>query len=119
MTYKKIVQSMVEDKARFFVSHALEYNDYKEDEFFLFTRDVNFEHDKESDTILWDVDIDIHIRKDPLTYRVRVGGTVDDMCGVCYSVIWNRKQFHEIMWMSASRTREELGIDKFDLTLAM
>lgn len=114
MTYKKIVERMVEEEARRFVENALDVNGY--DNAFVFVDSVDFEHSKASDLFYFTVCVDVRFKYDIAPHHIEVGGTVDDSCGICASVIWNKK--HDALWMSVPETRKTLGIETFDIMAA-
>ncbi len=108
MTYKAIVKRMVEIEASRFVEKELEANgvDYQ----FATAESCAMENDKESDTIFWNVEVKIYGASFPV--KVIVGGTADDHCMICSSVIWDSTKSH-ILWLAVKETREELGIETF------
>lgn len=107
MTYKAIVKRMVENEATNWLEKVLKENDinYK----YTITNDTIFENEK--DTFLYKTEIEIRISV--YTVSVVVGGTVDDTCGICTSVIWNDN--HKILWMNTEEARKALGIEKFEI----
>lgn len=111
MTYKKIVANLVEEDARNWMEKVLDANGY--DKAFIFVEDVELENDKERDTVFWSVKVEVRFERDILRYCFEIGGTADDLCGICHSVIWGRNR--EVLWMSVKETREDLGIESFKL----
>ncbi len=109
MTYKKIVAHLLEMTAQSWVEQLLEKNGIE----YTFTsaRETEMENDKERDTVYWKVPIEISRKGNIIPTMVIVGGTADDLCGICKSVIWDEK--NEIIWMAAKETREKLDIDRF------
>lgn len=111
MTYKAIVKNMIEIKAGNWVEKLLKENNIE----YKWTEEevTNLENDKESNTILYTCTVTITLE----AYNkvvVLVGGTADDMCGICTSVIWDENH-DNIIWMSVAETRNELGINEFKL----
>jgi hypothetical protein len=108
MTYKKIVEGMVESSARKWVEELLEKSGF---DAFLFGANVEVKKDPDAPFwMLWTVELDVHDRNSIMTYHISVGGTVDES-GVCNSVIWNSKG-HNI-WFNNADTREAFGINEF------
>lgn len=111
MTYKKIVKSMVQQNAVNWFEKLMSENGF---ECFVFVNDVEFENDKEKDTIFWTVKVDVYFKSDVGVRKYyEIGGTVDDLCGICCSVIWDNN--HEIIWMSVKESREALGIKELKI----
>lgn len=108
MTYKAIVKRMIEIEATRFVEKTLDANEV--DYHFATAEDCTMENDKESDTIFWNAEVKIYGAAFPVT--VIVGGTADDHCLICSSVIWNKEK-NRILWLAVKETREELGITSF------
>lgn len=110
MTYKKIVEELIRAKANKWVEKLLEENgiDYR----FTNSEVIEMENDKDRDTIYWQVRVEI-IRNSYFSDWLVVGGTADDLAGICSSVIWDRN--HNIVWMSVEETRKQLGIEKFKI----
>lgn len=108
MTYKKIVEMLVEDKAKSWLEKVLGDNlvDYD----YIFVEGSTLENWKEPDTILWETVLTV--KTDGIRRGVIIGGTVDDITGICPSVIWNAKK--DILWMAVEKTREDLGIERFE-----
>lgn len=114
MTYKKIVANMVEADAIKWAEKVIRENGYGE--VFVWSDGVELEHDKEGDMFLWTVSLTVSFHNDIISRHVDVSGTVDDVCGICHSVIWSKN--HNILWMNVPQTRETLGITKFDIDAA-
>ena len=108
MTYKKIVERLVEDKARAFMEKALADNGIEAE--YVIVDGSTLENDRKRDTVFWETVLTARINN--IRRKYIVGGTADDLCGICASVIWNGK--HDILWMSVKQTREELGITTFE-----
>lgn len=108
MTYKKIVEYMVEDKARQWIEKVLNENSITAE--YITVEGSTLENDKERDTVFWETVLTARI--DGIRWKYIIGGTVDDFSGLCASVIWNIKK--DILWMSVKKTREDLGITKFE-----
>ena len=108
-SYKKIVAHLLEMTAQSWVEQLLEKNGIE----YTFTsvRETEMENDKEEGTVYWKVPIEISRKGNIFPTVVIVGGTADDLCGICKSVIWDDKK--EIIWMTVKETREKLGIDRF------
>lgn len=109
MTYKTIVANMVREDSRNWLKKLLGDNNIE----YKWVDTDNPDLQKEgNDNILYSCEIRVYREK----YRpqtVTIGGTVDDILGICHSVIWNEK--HDIIWMSREETRKSLGIDKFEI----
>ena len=111
MTYKAIVERMIEIEADKFVEKALKQNNISYH--FVEPMEVKMENDKEEDTIFWEVAVRIY---DGALFpkKVLVGGTADSHCLICSSVIWDEEK-RNILWMSVESTRNELGITEFKI----
>lgn len=108
MTYKKIVEGMVESSARKWVEDLLEKSGF---DAFLFGAKVEVKKDPEASFwMLWTVELDVHDRNSIMTYHISVGGTVDES-GVSNSVIWDSK--NKTIWFNNKETRETFGINEF------
>lgn len=112
MTYKAIVERMVEIKASGFVEKTL----FNHGIDFLYTTplETTMENDKEEDTIFWEVKVGIRSRTSSAT--VIVGGTADSHCFICPSVIWDENK-KNILWLAVEQTRKELGITEFKIAI--
>lgn len=111
MTYKAIVERMIEIEATRFVEKTLEKNNVSYS--FAEAWETKMENDKKADTIYWDVVVKIYDGS-PFPTKVIVGGTADSHCLICSSVIWNSTH-DKILWMSVESTRNELGITEFKI----
>lgn len=111
MTYKAIVERMIEIEASRFVEKTLEENNIPYS--FVESWETKMENDKKADTIYWDVVVKIY-DKSPFPTKVIVGGTADSHCLICKSVIWDSTK-SKILWMSVESTRKELGITEFKI----
>lgn len=111
MTYKKIVQRLAEDEARAFLENALNENNIPYQ--WVFLEDSSLEMDKDAGVVYWEARFSI-ILKDHAGTIVTVGGTADDLVGVCASVIWKGDR-QNIVWMAVKKTRESLGIKEMSL----
>lgn len=109
MTYKAIVRNMIRHESEKWVQKLLaEYNiEHK----FTTVGCIEMENDKEKDVIYWTTGIGVWVPGGYVT--LEVGGTADDILGICKSVIWDEK--HNIIWMGAKETREQLGITEFKI----
>lgn len=108
MTYKKIVEGLVERDSRDWVEKLLcEMNiPYK----YIFVDVAELEKDKDNPYwIYYTCKTDVYL-SDYEYKHIEVGGTVDSM-GVSHSVIWNANR--KIIWMSVEKTRQDLGITEF------
>lgn len=112
MTYKAIVERMIEIEATKFVEKTLQNSNI--DYSFAEAWETNMENDKQADTIFWEVEVKIYDRKHLIPTRVIVGGTADSHCLICSSVIWDSNK-KNILWMAVKETREELGIKEFKI----
>ncbi len=111
MTYKAIVKMMVRTEAVAWIEKLLEKNNisYKWTD----AEVVSMENDKDTDTVLYDVRVDITLPGYTKT-SVYVGGTVDDICGICTSCIWDRNH-KDVIWYNVEHTREYFGIKEFKI----
>lgn len=108
MTYKAIVTALVEKSARKWVAKLLleaGYVDYR-----VFADGTDITNDPEADMMLWNVKVFAWIGQ--TRHDFEVGGTVDDLCGICNSVIWDDGR-HTILWMETASAREQFGITEF------
>lgn len=111
MTYKAIVERMVEIEATKFVEKTLELNNIKYN--FAEAWETKMENDKKADTIFWEVLVKIYDG----TYfpkKVLVGGTADSHCMICSSVIWDETK-KNILWMATREARNDLGITEMKI----
>lgn len=108
MTYKKIVEGMVEKSARAWVEELLEKNGF---DAFVYGDKVEVKKDPEASFwMLWTVELDVLDRNSIMTYHLSVGGTVDES-GVCNSCIWNSTGKN--IWFANPETRVFFGINDF------
>lgn len=108
MTYKAIVREMIRTKAEGWVDELLHSNNIKHQ--FTVTGEVSMEIEKEH--IFWDVEVEIFFAGKWNPTVVHVGGTADDMVGICNSCILDADK-KNIIWMNVKKTREEIGIKEF------
>ena len=114
MTYKKIVEGCIERDSDKWIGKLLDDAGIK----FHWTATGNVvleKREKPMDGFYYTCPIDITLNG-YVHARVEVGGTVDDS-GIYHSVVWDDK--HNIIWMSVSTTRDELGITEFKLNLGV
>lgn len=111
MTYKKIVSEMVRREADNFINKVFTDNGYNVR--WTTSFEPEMEKDKERDTIFWTVRAEVKLKDEITSRKFEIGGTVDDCCLVCCSVINNDD--HKIIWMSNPATRQKLGIDKLKI----
>ena len=111
MTYKAIVKYMVEREAVRWVEQLL----FEAERWNLTTAvDTKFENARNIDSIMWETTVEIVTgRMICETTKVIVGGTFDDVTGLCPSVIWNADK-SKTLWGGES-LRESLGITEFKL----
>lgn len=109
MTYKKIVEGMVGLEAERYITQLLEKNgiDYKWTDSHVDSMKID------DDTCYWTVRVGI-TGLDYHTKYVVVGGTVDDMLGVCTSVVWTPDK-KKVLWFTVESTREFFKIKKFEI----
>lgn len=108
MTYKAIVTALVEKSAREWVEKLLSEAGYVD--YHVFADDTDLTNDPKADTMLWTVKVWARIGQARQNFEV--GGTADDICGICNSVIWDDGR-HKILWMGTTSAREQLGITGF------
>ena len=109
MTYKAIVKELIRTEAETWVEKLLKDNniEYK----YTSSTVIEMENDKKYDHILWQAAIDITFNN--RHKKVVVGGTADDVLGICKSVVWDGGL--NIIWMSRKETRDQLGITEFKI----
>ena len=107
MTYKKIVQKLIADEADKYIYSLVSNIRYSS------AGKPHMEHDNDSDSILWDVVVTI-VTDDRTQHKVCVGGTADDLIGICVSCVWDEEK-KKLLWMSRQTARKELGIVEFIL----
>lgn len=107
MTYKSIVENLITEDAEKFLQEALNKSAIE----FKYTtpEKVTMDRNKEDDTIYWEATFTV--KKDFLDWTpVIVGGTCDDIIGICSSVIWD-ESYHPL-WFSQKSSREAHRITK-------
>lgn len=110
MTYKAIVKNMIAEAADAWVRDLMKEAGIRFD--WTSTEVAKLEDEKHS--ILWTAYVDVVDRADGYTHRfAEVGGTVDDMIGICCSVIFDEK--HNPIWFAVPDTRKAFGIEEFKL----
>lgn len=109
MTYKKVVEHLIEANARKWLEEILNENGIEYD--YTMTMGSTLENDKDTDTIYWETVFTVRVNG--IRKSVIVGGTADDLCGICTSVLWDKGK--NILWMSVKKTREVLGIETLNL----
>jgi len=110
MTYKAIVKELIKMEAMGWLENLMKEHGID----FMWTCGTvtEMENDKQSDSILWTVEVGVTLPGyEKVT--VKVGGTSDDLIPVCCSVIQDKG--HNILWMASPSTRENLGIEKFKI----
>ena len=110
MTYKKIVAHLLEMTAQSWVEQLLEKNGIEYRFTSARTEEIEMKNVKDLG-VLWEIPIEIYWKENIFPTIVTVGGSADDTCGICKSVIWG--EGHKIIWMGVKETREKLGIDRF------
>ena len=108
MTYKAIVTALVEKSAREWVEKLLLEAGYVDCRVFADNTDIT--NDPKADMMLWNVKVFVWIGQ--ARQEFEVGGTVDDLCGICNSVIWDNGR-HRVLWLEDAQTRERFGITGF------
>ena len=112
MTYKAIVKEMIRAEAKGWLESVLEQHliNYR----FMDSGSVTEMYiDKEQDTVYWAVKVSLNMAVFGPDTVVKVGGTADDLLGICCSVIWDGNG--NIIWMANKDTRGSLGITEFKL----
>lgn len=116
MTYKAIVKEMIRREAERWVCSIMDENNisYK----WTSSETTDIEADKDSNGFLWEAKVDVYGRPGCGNGYIRmlVGGSVDDMIGICCSVIWSADK-KTIIWMASEETRKDLGITEFRLPI--
>ena len=105
MTFKAIVKFMVGKEATEAIENLLKENgiEYK----FALTEGVEFEKEYNIH-FLWTVGVKIHFERHSCTYKI--GGTVDDLLGICVSCVWNND---ELVWLFNPESRKAMGFERF------
>ena len=114
MTYKAIVKEMVRREAERWIRTLLDENNilYK----WTSSEITDIKADKDSNGFLWEVKVDVcGIPGRNYVNTIYVGGSVDDVIGICCSVIWSADR-KTIIWMASEETREDLNIKKFRIS---
>lgn len=112
MTYKKIVEGMVERESKQWVEELLKENGI---EGYIFSEGVKLENEKEHDQFSWEVELRVYVEGEGKT--LIVGGVADDI-GIYKSVIWLAepwRSWRDIIWMAVKDTRDCLGITEFKI----
>ena len=109
MTYKKIVEEMLRTDSTEWVNDLLKENEIP----YKWVFGCGVEMEKEKDEILYTVLCEIVLENYSKRY-VKVGGTVDDILGICHSAIWDGKQ-KNVIWMNTESGRDALKIKEFKL----
>lgn len=110
MTFKAIVKMMIEQEADAWVRKLMDEAGFQ----YNWTSCTIQELTADKNYFGWTAYVDITSREGGYTHkRVEVGGTVDDITGICCSCIWN--QNHELIWMAVPETRKALGISEFKI----
>ena len=116
MTYKKVLQSLIEREASKWLEEVLVEQGYKVK--FCFGVETESENCKEYDSILWEVKCDVMFEGRPCYDHYIVGGSACDLTGICCSVIWDMEKHRNILWMANEETRKDLGIIAFGKRVA-
>ena len=109
MTYKKILESMIRTESMNWIESLLADSSIQYR--FVSGDDAVIERDDDG-SFVWSCRVKVYT-EDYCQYTVEAGGTVDDMLGICKSVVWDEN--HMIVWMARQGTREALGIEQFKL----
>lgn len=109
MTYKKCLEHLITVKSRKWIESLLAESSIQYR--FVSCDDAVIEKDDDG-SFLWTCRVHVHTGEYGHEV-VDVGGTVDDLVGICKSVVWDVN--HMIVWMSSKGTREALGIEQFKL----
>lgn len=111
MTYKAIVSNLVSDAAMEWVKAVLKENgvEYR----WVYAATPKIERGSAYGGFLWEAEATVSFEGRP-SVTVIVGGTVDDLVGICCSVMWNESKT-ETLWMSVEDTRQCLGITELKI----
>lgn len=111
MTYKAIVSNLVSDATREWVKAVLKENrvEYK----WVYASTPKIDKYDSYTGYMWETRAQIYFDGRP-TATVIVGGTVDDLVGICCSVMWDESKT-ETLWMSVEDTRQFLGITELKI----
>ncbi len=114
MTYKAIVEGMTRGIAKQWVQQLLDDNGIKYR--WVDCDEASFENDRPN--LLWTCKVDI-VLENYVHRSVIVGGSADDMIGICCSAIWRdigeQSLGKEPIWMNSCKSRWSLGIKEFRL----
>lgn len=110
MTYKAIVSNLVSDATREWVKAVLKENgvEYK----WVYAGTPKIEKGS-AYGFLWEAEATVYFEDRP-SVTVIVGGTVDDLVGICCSVMWDESKTNTL-WMSVEDTRRCLGITELKI----
>lgn len=112
MTYKKVVEAVIENESREWVKKIFSENEIDCD--YISVDGSTLENSKKDDCIYFETVVTVRVggfRK-----KVIVGGTAEDICGVSTSVLWNeKKDIQKPLWFETERTRKAMGIEKLEL----
>jgi len=115
MTYKAIVKEMIRREAERWVCSIMDENNisYK----WTSSEITDIEMDKDSNGFLWEAKVIVCGIPGQRVYSLPlfVGGSVDDMIGICCSVIWSSDK-KTIIWMASEETRKDLNITEFRIS---
>ena len=115
MTYKAIVKEMIRREAERWVCSIMDENNisYK----WTSSEISDIKMDKDYNSFLWEVKVDVCGIPGQRVYSLPlyIGGSVDDMIGICCSVIWSMDK-RKIIWMASEETRKDLNITEFKLS---
>lgn len=118
MTYKAIVKDLLEKDSKQWVKKLLVENglmDEDEERGWICSAECE-NMTNEGQHISYEVKVVIVWKEGlPIHTDLRVGGTIDDMVGLCHSVIWNDDK-SDIIWMATKTARLALGITEFKLS---
>lgn len=114
MTYKGIIEMMIERESINWVEDLLKKNGFEN--YCTIGNGVEITKDKRVDYFLFDAKIkvfglEIGVNNEK---QLIIGGTVDDTIGICTSVIWNADK-SKVIWTSASDTRDLFKITDFEI----
>ena len=109
MTYKKCLEHLITVKSRKWIESLLAESSIQHR--FVSCDDAVIERDDDG-SFVWSCRVHVHTGEYGHEV-VNVGGTVDDLIGICKSVVWDVNNM--IVWASSKGTREALGIDHFCL----
>lgn len=109
MTYKRLAIELVRRSAITWLEETLEQNNI---EYQLIVADDPIMVNDKKDVFYFDCNMRI-IFPTNKHINVIVGGTADDMLGVCNSVLWDENK--KVLWMSVAETRKQLGITELNL----